>query len=275
MSTTPQLFTGLVDDAAMFPPGNAEAGEAIAEHLRYRRSWFADLIGPLLVPARAWPDFCAAHAAAGSPSLAVVVIGTTTLPDPMPPGVTVAGFEAVVPDAPLPAVPEGCSLAAEVTADAAGLRVMRAVAQARDNGVPVVAKFRTGGTVAEAFPSEGVLAQVLSDAVEIRAPLKLTAGLHQAVRHTDPTTGFEHHGFLNVMAATRAAMTGADVPAVAAVLARRDPAALLPAVGSDHDGVSVRTLFVSFGCCGVEDPVHDLLDLGLVGPPPDHPEETP
>src|SRR4051794_22210429 len=49
MSQVPALFVGLVDDAAMFPPGSAEVGEALAAHREYRRSWFASTVGPLVV----------------------------------------------------------------------------------------------------------------------------------------------------------------------------------------------------------------------------------
>src|SRR5580765_8912928 len=48
---SPALFTGLVDDAAMFPPGNAPLESALAEHLDHRAAWYAGLVGPLLVPA--------------------------------------------------------------------------------------------------------------------------------------------------------------------------------------------------------------------------------
>src|SRR4051794_25942145 len=43
------LFVALVDDAAMFPPGNAAVAAAVAAHRSYRRSWFAPLVGPLVV----------------------------------------------------------------------------------------------------------------------------------------------------------------------------------------------------------------------------------
>src|SRR3954452_811363 len=49
MSQVPALFVGLVDDAAMFPPGSAAVGDALVAHREYRRSWFASMVGPLVV----------------------------------------------------------------------------------------------------------------------------------------------------------------------------------------------------------------------------------
>ena len=45
------LFTSVVDDAALFPPGNAPMDKALAEHEAVRRSGRADLVGPFLCPA--------------------------------------------------------------------------------------------------------------------------------------------------------------------------------------------------------------------------------
>src|SRR4051794_36239532 len=45
------LFTGLVDDASMFPPGNAPLDQAVREHLEHRGAWYAGLVGPLVVRA--------------------------------------------------------------------------------------------------------------------------------------------------------------------------------------------------------------------------------
>ena len=63
------------------------------------------------------------------------------------------------------------------------------------------AKFRTGGLAAELFPTPVELAAVICACRDRDLPFKLTAGLHHALRHTDPETGFTHHGFLNVLAA--------------------------------------------------------------------------
>jgi hypothetical protein len=262
------LFAGLVDDAAMFPPGNASAAVALAEHLRYRDSWFADLVGPLLVPAKAFVAFVAAHDAAGAPEVAIVLIGSTALPSAPRPGLTVAGFETAVSDVPLPEVPAGTTLAAEISPGAAGGRVLAAVAELAETGRPVTAKFRTGGTTPDAFPSEDVLGGVIALAVAARAPMKLTAGLHHAIRFTDPTTGFEHHGFLNVVVAMSRALAGGDRASLTEALAARESGPLVDEVRSlsTDDVTAVRRQFTSFGCCGVEDPINDLVELGLVEP---------
>ena len=63
-------------------------------------------------------------------------------------------------------------------------------------------------------------------------PFKCTAGLHHAVRHRAADTGFEHHGFLNVLLAVAAALTGEDAGEVAAELADPTPAGSRPGVSA-------------------------------------------
>lgn len=266
MSTTPALFANLLDDAAMFPPGNATASDAITAHLRYRRSGtMSALVGPLLVPTGSWAEFLTAYAKAGSPPLAVTVIGTATMPDDVPPGLDVVGFELAVDAPPLPDDTGTASVAYEVTYAADRQQLLAAVAERLATGRPVIAKYRTGGTGADAFPSDRALGDVLNEAAQVDAPLKFTAGLHNAVRRTDPATGFEHHGFLNLMVATSRARSGAGHAAVLAALRERDPTAVTAEVESwtATEVSEVRSGFVSFGCCGVDEPVADLVKLGL------------
>ena len=97
-------------------------------------------------------------------------------------------------------------------------------------------------------------------------PMKFTAGLHHAARFTAADTGFEHHGFLNLLVAVEAARRGAAEPTLAALLGERDAGRLAATVTSwTEDQISgVRSAFVSFGCCGVQDPVDDLVALQLI-----------
>ncbi len=256
------LFDLLLDDAAMFPPGNADPTTAITEHLRYQASALGRFVGPLLVHVDRWADFAAAHAATGSQPIDVVVIGAGANPETIP-GVRVLGFELPVYAEPLPPVPDGCFVACEVRADNDGAAVLRAIS---DSAGRYLGKFRTGGTTAEAFPDEATLAGVVVSAVRAGAPMKFTAGLHHAVRFRDEATGFEHHGFLNLLVAVHAASQHVSEDDIAAILRQREAARLASEVQawSAADVVAVRRAFVSFGCCGVDDPVADLIELGLL-----------
>ena len=96
-------------------------------------------------------------------------------------------------------------------------------------------KFRTGGPDADAFPAAHELAACLEAALDREAPFKCTAGLHHAVRHRAEDTGFEHHGFLNVLLATRATFDSAPVDDVAALLETTDPDAVVGALREHGD----------------------------------------
>ncbi|WP_427167389.1 hypothetical protein ACQF4J_31965 [Streptomyces sp. C1-1] len=125
-------------------------------------------------------------------------------------------------------------------------------------------KFRTGGTRADAFPDETRLTEGLMSAMRLRVPFKLTAGLHHAVRHTGPGTGFEHHGFLNVLAAVAAAHDGAGEEAVASVLACREPQSVARRC-TPRRRAAARAWFTSFGTCSIDEPLADLSALRSVG----------
>jgi hypothetical protein len=125
-------------------------------------------------------------------------------------------------------------------------------------------KLRTGGTTQAAFPSRPALAAAVSAAVAAELPFKCTAGLHHAVRHTDPATGLAHHGFLNVLLAVRAARAGADP---AEQLAAEDPRAVAERAGAltETEVADVRRQLRSIGTCSVAEPLADLHLLDLVG----------
>lgn len=248
----------------MFPPGNADADQALRAHLDYRAAWFAPLVGPLLVAATRWEELVTVHVAAGSPLVDVVVVGSAERPEPLPEGLRLVGFELAVRRPPLPdaAAPVAC----EITAGPEGWEVLEQVARQHALSGSAIAKYRTGGTTADAFPGEDEVADVIKSAVDIGAPLKFTAGLHHAVRYTDPITGFEHHGFLNLMAAVARAQHGADREVLTQVLATRDRVEVANEVStwSPDQVAGVRRTFVSFGCCGVEEPVEDLVTSRLL-----------
>jgi hypothetical protein len=256
------LFYDLFDDAAMFPPQSAPASLAVATHLALRSGPYAEFVGPLLVAVDRADEFAAVER---DQRLEVVLIGQPRtarlgkLAD-------IVGREQIWDGLPI----EPADIDNRVALEPVGPDVVEAlldtIGEARIDGAPVIAKFRTGGVTADAFPSEDALAYCVLAAYNAGVPFKLTAGLHQAVRHTGEHTGFEHHGFLNVMVAVARCHAGADEAAVADALAIRDAEALADLIRSwsADEGIAVRSSFTSFGCCGVEDPIGDLLDLGLL-----------
>ena len=95
-------------------------------------------------------------------------------------------------------------------------------------------KLRTGGTAAAAFPGPAALAAAIEAAVAAGVRFKCTAGLHNAVAHDDPATGWSHHGFLNVLLAVHAAQAGGTAPAE--LLARTGRQALAEQAGALSPG---------------------------------------
>jgi hypothetical protein len=128
------------------------------------------------------------------------------------------------------------------------------------------AKFRTGGVRADLHPDEAELAAAIKAVVDAGVPFKATAGLHHAVRNTDPETGFEQHGFLNLLLAVDAALRGGDEAGLAAALAERDSAAVAARVAGldDARAEAARARFLSFGTCSITDPLTELVSLGLL-----------
>jgi hypothetical protein len=270
------LFAGLVDDAALFPPGNAPMQKALAEYATHRTAWYAGTVGPFLCPASRVDELLDTLPSDQRIDVSLVfdVVGDgahhalrAVAPDER---VTLVAVEAAYAKLGDDAAAVGGNLA-RLPGATGFLEVPRAGFDAALDLVPAsgwhAAKYRTGGTSPEAFPTEPELADFLVAATDRAVPFKLTAGLHHAVRHTGDGTGFEHHGVLNVLVATRVARTGGSRDEVVAALAERRAGHLVPFVQDwdDDTATDVRGAFRSFGCCGVTDPVDDLTALALTG----------
>jgi hypothetical protein len=279
---SPSLFTALVDDAAMFPPGNAPLDRAVDEHVTHRSAWYADLVGPLLVPAGRVPDLLDLAAAQSfSEPLRVGVVARGGLDDArgaLSAARSRAEVSVAAVELSLDAADDLARVWAELGAD--GSRAVwfeldregylreqlgRLAGAARSAGAGG-AKLRTGGTEPSAFPPEAELAAFLRHAIDLDLTFKLTAGLHHAVRRTDEATGLEQHGVLNVLCAIKAALNGAEEDELAEVLADRDEAALVERANamSEADASVIRAFWSSFGCCGVTDPIGELAGLRLL-----------
>jgi hypothetical protein len=273
----------LIDDAAVFPPGNAPMPAAVAGHRAAHSGPNASLIGRFLCPASRIPELRSLldvgadphHPLAGSSPIRVSIVADTGV-DGLPRAMAdVAADPRLVLEAVEVLLPPGVSGRAALAE--ATHRVLAYIPSAlpayvelplADNWETVLdvlstagrgAKLRTGGTAAAAFPTEAQVAGVLAACAPRQVPLKCTAGLHRAVRHRDPETGFEHHGFLNLLVAAAHARAEQDpIPA----LSERDGHRLAAEVWTLS--ADVRKLLAGFGTCSLAEPIADLTQLGLL-----------
>jgi hypothetical protein len=283
------LLRGLLDDASLFPPANLPMPAAVAAHARHATAWYGELAGPFVCPdARlgelravltagnlGWIDLSlivtggatavgrATDGAAADPRLRLRAIEVPVARD-NDPGRAIADVAAALDAAPLAAAAGYIEVPVTVIAGRGGGRLAEMI---DERGYRP--KLRTGGMAKDAFPDEETLAGCLDQVAGRRIPFKCTAGLHHAVRHTAADTGFEHHGFLNVLLAVGACAGGASAEEIAGILAQRDPAWMATAVRAldSEAAAAIRGLFTSFGTCSTDEPVADLVSLGLLSRP--------
>jgi hypothetical protein len=284
-------FGDLVDDAAMFPPASTPVPDAVREHAGHRAAWYAALVGGFVCPDTRLNELQAALDDAGP-----------DVPHPLRVNLTIqGGAGAIAPaltwagrDDRIRVVAVEVALRDETDLAHNAGRMATVLGDALpDDAVAYVemprlfgteasagwhsaldeiaaaglhAKLRTGGPDHDAFPSAAELVAVVDALLDRETSFKCTASLHHAVRHTGADTGFEHHGFLNVLLATRALFDGASRADAQQVLEERDADTVAVRVRElGIDGiVSTRRWFGSVGSCSVAEPVQDLVDLGLV-----------
>src|SRR5690348_6506442 len=275
-----ELFTGLFDDAAIFPPGNTPLAEAVDAHIAHRAAPHSAFVGPLVVAHKDLDELGGIVAAtperpsAGRLDVAV----TVSLPEladcvqavAQIPQMRLAALEIALPassqsqeviatlrPAPLPHL--DAQVFVEIPLDARQEPLLAVL-----SGTEYLAKFRTGGIRAELYPDETELARSVLAAIRAGVAFKATAGLHHAFRNTDPITGFEQHGFLNLLAATGVALAGGTMDELAQILADRDSEHISAHIRALHP--RVRAAFRSFGTCSIAEPVSELAAHGLVAP---------
>ncbi len=281
-STLPAAWAGFVDDAAIFPPGDATLPDAVEAYRGRRGEWYADLVGPLVVTDTKLPDVPTdVPVSVVLTGGAGAVAGVATLASRK--GHRLVGLEAAVRDLD--------DLSGNVRRIVAAVDAARADGGLEDTQVFVELpqtdptpdwlaaadiaaeseahlKFRTGGLEAHLFPVAATVAAWIDAALDRETSYKCTAGLHHALRHRDHETGFEHHGFLNVLLATRVAFDGGSPAEVAEVLDDHYANDLV-AMARTSDLAGARRWFTSYGSCSVSDPLDDLLGLGLLEAPHD------
>jgi hypothetical protein len=281
------LFRALFDDAAVFAPRLAPLPQAVTEHVARQSCSYADLVGPLLLPVCAVEDFLhlerppqIAVGLIGRPGadLALVADARSRLDED--PDVSLAGVEIGWSPGWGQALGWAVPLSVEVPRGSEQELALSDLHRRADDRHAVRAKFRTGPSPDSALPtptptptpspspspSPTELATFIRACVDHDLAFKLTGGLHHAIGHTS-AEGEDRFGFLNVIAATRWALShGAEVPEMESLLSQRDPLPILDIITrmSEADASVARAFLTAYGCCGVMDPIADLAILGLI-----------
>lgn len=291
------LLRGVVDYAGLFPPASLDMAAAAAEYAAHRSSAHAWMLGRFVLPAarlaefelagkpvmpfEAWQSWALSALLSGDVEEDIarceqfnerhrdarqgaVHVDTVELKVHTPRDVAHAGelldrnFDTYME------VP--------VAEDPAAL--IEAIARTRAK-----AKIRTGGTTADAFPTSTQLIRFILRCLGHNVAFKATAGLHHPWRNEyrltyapDAPRG-TMFGFLNVLLATAALVSGADEKTATTVLEMQDPSAV--EFGPEQirltgftltvaDIVRARDVMASFGSCSFKEPLDDLRALHLL-----------
>jgi hypothetical protein len=151
-------------------------------------------------------------------------------------------------------------------------KLVRALRKVKDKHVGF--KLRTGGVVADAFPSTEQLAWAIVEAREAGVPMKCTAGLHHPIRHFNESVQTKMHGFLNVFGAgVLASANGISQTELQPILEDESPSNFVfDETGFEWKGLRVanskiseaRLFVTSFGSCSFDEPLEDLQHLNYL-----------
>jgi hypothetical protein len=135
-------------------------------------------------------------------------------------------------------------------------------------------KLRTGGVMADAFPTSAQIARALVTPATHQLPIKFTAGLHHPIRQYRDEVKTKMHGFLNVLgAAILAAEHRWDAHQTSIMLEDENPDSFSFTQDYfewrewkiDIERLQYRRKFVaSFGSCSFDEPREDLRALGFL-----------
>ncbi|WP_109489339.1 hypothetical protein [Occallatibacter savannae] len=170
-------------------------------------------------------------------------------------------------------IPESVNAYIEVPLDISGIAALQSISSAG-----MCAKIRMGGVIAEAFPSDGAVIEMLSALARLRLAFKATAGLHHPIRSVQPLTyepqsaNSKMHGFANLLCAAAVLYFGGVEREAERVLQEVDGSAwrvdgnYLQWRHLKWDRKQLATVrrefLIGIGTCSFDEPIHDMEALG-------------
>lgn len=267
MPTNP-LFRSFIDYAGVFPPASHPLHEAMQRYraaLAQPQGW---ILGPFLLRASQLTELADHDTPCG---LVIDVEPSQIALGDLTPVQVECRFDSTGPTDLGPLL----SLAPVVYVESTQPHeswLLPAISEARDTGFDVRAKIRMGGATPVSFPDPKQVAGFLLGCAALDVPFKATAGLHGPFRHRSDVVGATEHGFINLIAAARAALVGAGA-AVEEILSDASPASFdvanctWNAIGQEISAGAVRGFLTSVGSCSFEEPAGHLQQLGALDIP--------
>lgn len=286
------LLTELIDYAGLFPPAAEDMTTAVRNYAVYRQSEYNWMLARFIVPVVRLNEFEAVStelSQPASPWKLSALLGNDWQSDLT----QIATFnERHAGHASIDTVEGKAETSAQIEAlqqaMPAGLTAYFEI-PLKDDPAPLIttlaqtgglAKARTGGVTAEAFPSAFELARFIAVCAKEEVPFKVTAGLHHPLRgeyrltYAPDSPTATMHGFLNVFLAAAFAQNGMDVAQLVEVLEERSPTAFQVESGRvvwrgeqlvRAHLINARHLAaLAFGSCSFTEPIEDLRKLGLL-----------
>ena len=280
------LLSGIVDYAGLFPPAALSMHDAVRNYAHYRDDQDEWALGKFIVPVARLSEFMDEFESFSSKSRPwkLSVLPGSSIDDDLR---TISEFNASVAgkaeidtieakaatiDGILDLtsiVPKSFQLFIEIPTVEDPSELIRAIGERG-----ACAKVRTGGVIAEAFPSSIELARFLAACVKLDVRFKATAGLHHPVRsvfnltyEADSEKG-RMFGYLNLFLATAFLREGMNIEDVISLLEEESSSAF----AFDDAGISWRShrigadslrrtrehMAASFGSCSFADPMNEL-----------------
>jgi hypothetical protein len=290
LASTRALLTGILDYAGTFPPASLSLNESVAHYAHVWRSTERWLLGRLIVPSVSLPEFDELASQGLEDGSEVSVVLGARPETQLAQALGFAGRRnikyriASLEFPPLGAsevrdlsrsVPNTIETFFEVPVETGFERCINVIAASG-----ALAKVRTGGVTAAAFPSPERLVGFLEACSSAGVAFKATAGLHHPARGCYPLT-YEPgsrseimHGFLNVSLAAAIVYTGGGSSEAVAALQETSaemfefrPDGLVwrgRTIAVDDLAASRRLFFRSFGSCSVREPIDELARLRLL-----------
>ena len=214
-----------IDYAGMFPPCSLELGPALTNQAEYVRSGDSWMLSAFVLPIAKFAESASFVAQFDKQhQLRVSALGPKTenakdfLDELRKAAEAVRSFQAQhggnvsVPQLEM-LLPQEIDLAAlnEAAAIVTDLKLQcfwEAPADSAEKAIALLArakqpafgfKLRTGGVIADAFPSSVQIARAILASTKHHVPIKFTAGLHHPIRQFRDEVKTEMHGFLNVL----------------------------------------------------------------------------